>query len=123
MWHSQLSLFNVSCLSIIAGISEKHHSDPILAKLGILKIGDLYRQQLRLHAWSFWNGKLPESQEVLLNRVSDIHEHHTRPAGSGFCYQTQDHRSVGYRVPKEWDSATRAGGIYFRLLVIQMCSS
>ena len=89
---------------IIAGKTERHHSDPVLAELGILRIGDLYRQQLRLYAWRFSNGKLPKNQAMLLSRVRDIHGHNTRSAGSGLYLQSQDHRSVGYRVPKEWES-------------------
>ena len=92
---------------IIAFQSGRHHSDPLLAQLGILKVGDLYRQQLRLYAWRFCNGKLPENQAILLSKVRDIHGHNTRSAGSGLYIQTQDHRSVGYRVPKEWESVSK----------------
>ena len=92
----------------IAGKTGKHHSDPVLASLGMLKVGDLYRQQLRLYAWRFWNGRLPDSQAALLSKVSDVHGHNTRSAGSGLYFQTQDHRSVGYRVPKEWESVPTA---------------
>ena len=89
---------------IIAGKRGKYHSDPIMSRIGILKIGDLYRQQLRVHAWKFWNRKLPESQELMLGKVSDTHEHNTRTARLGLAVRTQDHRSIGYRVPKEWES-------------------
>ena len=85
----------------------RHHADPLLAQLGILKVGDLHRQQLRLYAWRFCNGKLPENQASLLYKVRDIHGHNTRSAGSGLYIQTQDHRSVGYRVPKEWESVSK----------------
>ena len=47
---------------LVAGRRGRYHADPILSEYGILKVGDLYRQQLRVHAWRFWNGKLPESQ-------------------------------------------------------------
>ena len=78
-----------------------------MAEFGILKIGDLYRQQLRLYAWKFWKNKLPENQTVLLSKVSDVHRHQTRSADLGLFVKTQDHRSVGYRVPKEWDSVPK----------------
>ena len=68
----------------------------------MLKVGDLYRQQLRAHAWRFWNGRLPENQAAMLRRVGGVHGHNTRAAGSGLFLSTRDHRSVGYRVPKEW---------------------
>ena len=62
----------------------------------------LYRQQLRVHAWRFWNGKLPPGQAAMLGRVGDVHGHATRSARSGLFLSTRDHRSVGYRIPKEW---------------------
>ena len=47
----------------------RYHADPILSEFGMLKVGDLYRQQLRVHAWHYWNGKLPENQAAMLGRV------------------------------------------------------
>ena len=38
-------------VGVIAGQLGRYHSDQLFAELGILKIGDLYRQQLRMHAW------------------------------------------------------------------------
>ena len=82
----------------------RFHADPVLSRLGILKVGDLYRQQLRVHAWRFWNGRLPANQAAMLGRVRDRHGHGTRLAGAGMFLSTRDHRSVGYKVPKEWGS-------------------
>ena len=93
-------------VGIIAGKHGKYHSDPIFANLGILKIGDMYRQQMRVHAWKFWNGKLPESQAGMLNKVNETHDYSTRKAKMGLTISTQDHCSIGYRAPKEWDSMT-----------------
>ena len=68
----------------------------------MLKVGDLYRQQLRVHAWRFWHGLLPENQAAMLQRVGDVHGHSTRSARAGLHVSSRDHASVGYRVPKEW---------------------
>ena len=87
---------------LAAGMRGSYHADPLLAEHGMLKVGDLYRQQLRVHAWRFWNGRLPENQAAMLRRVGGVHGHGTRAAGSGLFLSTRDHRSVGYRVPKEW---------------------
>ena len=89
---------------LVAGRRGRYHADPFLSEYGILKIGDLYRQQLRVHAWRFWNGKLPENQAAMLGRVGGVHGHGTRSARMGLFLSTRDHRSVGYRVPKEWAS-------------------
>ena len=68
----------------------------------MLKVGDLYRQQLRVHAWRFWHGLLPENQAAMLHRVGDVHGHATRSARAGLHVSTRDHASIGYRVLREW---------------------
>ena len=96
----------------IAGlVAEKrghYHADPLLAQYGILKVGDLYRQQLRVHAWKFHNGLLPSGQAAMLRRTGDLHGYATRSARSGLAVTTRDHRMLGYRVPKEWATLTEA---------------
>ena len=86
----------------MAGSRGRYHADPLLARYGILKIGDLYRQQLRVHAWQFWNGRLPENQAAMLTRTEDVHGYSTRSARAGVYLSTRDHGSVGYRIPREW---------------------
>ena len=79
-----------------------------LAEHGMLKVGDIYRQQFRVHAWRFWNGRLPENQAAMLGRTGDVHGYATRSARAGMFLATRDHRSVGYRVPKEWSALPEA---------------
>ena len=93
---------------LVAGKRGRFHADPLFAQHGILKIGDLYRQQLRVHAWQFWNGRLPVNQAAMLARMGDVHGHATRSARRGLALKTGDHRSVGYRVPKEWATIPEA---------------
>ena len=93
---------------LIAGKRGRYHSDPLFAQLGMLKVGDLYRQQLRVHAWRFWNGLLPTGQAAMLARLGDVHGYATRSARSGLAVTTGDHRSVGYRIPREWASVLEA---------------
>ena len=62
--------------------------------------------KLRVLAWRFWNGRLSENQAAMLGRTSNVHRYGTRSAGVGLYLSTRDHRSVGYRVPKEWGSLT-----------------
>ena len=72
----------------------------------MLKVGDLYRQQLRVHAWRFWNGRLPSNQAAMLSRIGEVHGYGTRSARGGLHLGSRDHRSVGYRVPREWGLLT-----------------
>ena len=93
---------------LVAGRRGRYHADPLLADHGMLKVGDLYRQQLRVHAWRFWNGRLPGNQAAMLRRTGDVHGHATRAARTGVFMSTRDHRSVGYRVPREWAGLSEA---------------
>ena len=96
----------------IAGlVAEKrgpYHADPLFAQYGILKVGDLYRQQIRVHAWRFQRGLLPENQAAMLTRTADLHGYGTRSARRGLAVTARDHQMVGYRVPKEWASLTES---------------
>ena len=94
--------------SLVAGRTGRYHADPLFAQHGMLKVGDLYRQQLRVHAWRFWRGQLPGNQAAMLSRTGDVHGHATRAARAGLYLATGDHGSVGYRVPKEWAALTEA---------------
>ena len=85
-----------------SGKSGRFHADPLFAKLGMLKIDDLYRQQLRVHAWQYWNKRLPEGQTGMFQRVSEVHGYSTRGAESGIALISRDKGSISYRVPREW---------------------
>ena len=56
----------------------------------------------------FWNGRLPHNQAAMLERVSQRHEHGTRLASRGVFISTRDHRQMGYKVPKEWETLPEA---------------
>ena len=43
-------------VGMAAGATSRYHADPLFARYGMLKLEDLYRQQLRIHGWQFWNG-------------------------------------------------------------------
>jgi hypothetical protein len=71
-------------VGLIAGKRGRYHADPLFAKYGILKVGNLHRHQLRLHAWKFWKGRLPDGQIATLRRVDESHGYGTRSARSGW---------------------------------------
>ena len=53
------------------------------------------------------NKRLPGSQAIALSKVSEVHGHNTRAAGVGLAIKTQDRKSIGYRIPKEWESLAK----------------
>ena len=92
-------------IGMIEGAQGRFHADPGFSKLGILKIEDLYKQQLRVHAWQFFKDLLPKNQAAMLQKTGDAHKYQTRAAGQSLLsYSTLDERSLGYRLPKEWQS-------------------
>ena len=93
-------------VGLMAGKNRRYHADPLFARFGVLKVGDLYRQQMRIYAWQFWNGCLPQAQAAMLERVSQTHDHGTRLASRGMYVSTRNHKQIGYRVPKEWETLT-----------------
>ena len=65
----------------------------------------MYKQQLRTHARQFLRNRLPENQAAMFTRPSDNHRYKTRAAESGLLmYSNLDPRSIGYRLPKEWQA-------------------
>ena len=102
-----LEVYQGKFAGLVAGKRGRYHVGPLLSSFGMLKVGDLYRQQLRVHAWRFWNGRLPGNQASMLSRTADVHGYGTRSAGVGIHRTSRDHRSVGYRVPAEWETVGR----------------
>ena len=78
-------------VGLMAGKRGLYHADPLFARYGVLKLGDLYRQQVRIHAWKFCNGKLPEAQAAMLQRTEARHRYGTRAARGGWASR-DDHR-------------------------------
>ena len=89
---------------MIEGIGGQYHADPLFAKHGKLKIGDLYKHKVRTLAWKFWNGCLPENQAEMFRKVYEVHGYSTRSAESGISRGAADHKSLRYIVPKEWST-------------------
>ena len=95
------SLLRYQIAGLVAGKRGRHPADSLFAQYVMLKVGDLYRQQLWVHARRFKNGLLPSGQAAMLTRTADLHGYATRSARIGLAVMARDHRMVGYRVPKE----------------------
>ena len=99
----ELLRYQKKIMGMIEGHTGRFHADKVFCKLGILKVDDIYRHQLRIHAWKFSKDKLPESQTSMFSLVRNTHSYGTRASGRGLIsYSAQDQRSIGYRIPKEW---------------------
>ena len=98
-----LARYQKRIVGMIEGKTGSYHADPIFGKLGILKLEDLYKQQLRIHAWKFTRGILPRNQLAMFQKLEQVHKYETRSSKQGHLYSTQDHRSIKYRLPKVWE--------------------
>ena len=92
--------------ALVPGKQGQYPADPLFAQYGMLKVGDIYRKQLRVHAWRFENGLLPSGQAAMLTKTAELHGYATRSAQSGLAVMARDHWMVGYRVTKDCATLT-----------------
>ena len=78
------------------------HTDPLFAKLAILKIEDLYTQQVRLFSFKLSRGLLPSGVSSLFDKVR--HSHGTRGASSNLFVGRNDTRSIKTIAPRCWNA-------------------
>ena len=91
-------------LRIIHGALRLSHADPLLAKMGALKIDDLFTQAVRIFAFRWTKNMLPATMATLLQKIN--HSHHTRGSQSNLRVNCSDLRSIASIAPKHWNSLT-----------------
>ena len=91
---------------IICGTHRISHADPLFARLGVLKVDDLYVQAVRVFAFKAARGMLPGGMAAMVeNRVEKVsHRYNTRGARSNFFIDRSDCRSLKSIAPKIWNS-------------------
>ena len=78
------------------------HADPLFAKLAVLKIDDLYTQQVRLFSYKLSRGLLPSGVSSLFDKVK--HTHGTRGASNNLFVGRYDSRSIRSIAPRYWNT-------------------
>ena len=78
------------------------HTDPLFAKLAILKIDDLFAHQVRIFSYKLSRNMLPSGVSSLFDRVE--HKYGTRGASSNLYVARSDIRSIRNIAPKYWNS-------------------
>ena len=78
------------------------HTDPLFAKLAILKMDDLFAQRIRIFSYKLSRNLLPIGVSSLFDRVS--HNHRTRGASSNLYVARSDGKSIRSIAPKHWNS-------------------
>ena len=103
---SLLSLQKSLVRIIAASTSRISHTDPLFAKLAILKIEDLYTQSVRMFSYKLSRNLIPSGVALLFNRVN--HAHRTRGAISNLCVGRFSDKSMRTIAPKCWNSLPSA---------------
>ena len=82
-----------SLVKIISASSNPiSHTDPLFAKLAILKIDDLFTQRVRMFSFKLSRNMLPSGVSSLFQRVG--HQHPTRGASSNLFVARSDGKSI-----------------------------
>ena len=88
-------------LRIIYSAHRLPHADPLFARLGTLKIDDLYKQAIRCLSFKLNNNMLPKRIASLASKIK--HSHHTRGSQSNLVINSINHQSFKYIFPHYWN--------------------
>ena len=85
---------------IITGSHRLSHADPLFAKLGILKVADLYSHSVRIFSFKLHKNMLPSGVSSMFKEKD--HTHNTRGASSSPYVIHSDCRSIKSIAPRIW---------------------
>ena len=89
-------------LRIIYNESRISHTDPLFARMGALKIDDLFKQSVRCFSFKLTKNMLPIRMSTLASRIN--HAHYTRGSQTNLTINSSNHRSLRYIGPNQWNS-------------------
>ena len=78
------------------------HTDPLFARLAILKVDDLYSQRVRVFSYKLSRGLLPSGVASYFSQAS--HGYETRGARSNLVVGRSNPKSIKTIAPKYWNS-------------------
>ena len=81
-----------SLVRIVCGANRLTHADPLFAKMGTLKVDDLFAQSVRIFSYEMSRGLLPGGVAALISKVD--HGYLTRGASSNCFVGCSDTRSI-----------------------------
>ena len=97
-------LFNLqkALVRIITASHRLTHTDPLFAKLRILKIDDLYSQCVRMFSFHLFQDSLPGGISPIFQKAN--HSHDTRGTKRNIFVSHSDARSIKHIAPKTWNA-------------------
>ena len=87
---------------IITASHRQSHSDPLFAKLRILKIDDLYTQSVRMFSYHLFQDTLPGGISPIFQKAN--HPHETRGTKRNIFVTHSDTRSIKHIAPRTWNA-------------------
>ena len=78
------------------------HTDPLFARMGALKIDDLFKQSVRCFSFKLTKNMLPTRTSSVASRIN--HTHSTRGSQTNLTINSSNHRSLRYIGPNQWNS-------------------
>ena len=93
-------------LRIIYNKSRLSHTEPLFARMGALKIDDLFKQSVRCFSFKLTKNMLPKRLSSLASRIN--HAHSTRGSQTNLTINSSNHRSIRYIGPNQWNSLSTA---------------
>jgi len=91
----------------ICNVSKMTHAAPLFKKLGILKINDIYTQQVSQFMYKFNQDLLPENFQKYFSKNSTVHHHNTRSADNlhlSFSHTTLRLQCIKNAGPRIWNA-------------------
>ena len=107
----QLILLQKRCVRIITRSKYRAHTDPLFAKLNLLKIHDINKYLISkfMHRW--FKNDLPSIFYNMFTPVRDVHSHNTRQCSFLYCPDVKlslGKRKMSYQAPQLWNQILKA---------------
>ena len=107
-----LVILQKRCVRIITRSKYMDHTDPLFAKLGLLKIDDINMYVISKFMYKWYHDDLPPIFQNMFIPVRDIHDHSTRQRDHLYCPKIRNNlgkTKCSYHAAYIWNKILRAG--------------
>ena len=106
-----LVMLQKRCVRIITRSKYQDHTDPLFARLGLLKLKDINKYFIGRFMYRWYQNKLPSMFQDMFIPITDIHDYDTRQSSLLYCpkFKTELGKSrCSYRAPYMWNLIIKA---------------
>jgi hypothetical protein len=108
---NKLHILQKKCIRVITSSSYTEHAQPIMNRLSVFTVCDIYRLQLYLFMYKYFKGLLPKSITISFDLCHSIHQYNTRNCNKIYLYRCSTKKrqsSISYRGIKLWNNLDTA---------------